>query len=116
MKYKDTNTTLTEKLSPGSYIIYAKIDPTLDTNKFPYSASINLYSKSVAYLHQALRMTYPNLIRDAFLDHAFHNKKQEYIEGRVWISWQLLFQQGGFAYLAAGNFKDSEQTVVINFN
>lgn len=76
MKYKDSNTTLTEKLTPGSYIVYAKIDPTLDTHKFPYSATINLYSKSVAYLHQAARLAYPNLLREVFLDHAFNNKKQ----------------------------------------
>jgi hypothetical protein len=55
-------------------------------------------------------------VRDALLDHALHNKRSEYNEGKVWMSWQLLFQKGGFAYLAAGNSPDSQQTVAITYN
>jgi hypothetical protein len=67
-------------------------------------------------LEPVLRTKYPTLVRDALLDHALHNKRSEYNEGKVWMSWQLLFQKGGFAYLAAGNSPDSQQTVAITYN
>jgi hypothetical protein len=107
---------LTEKITPGSYILYAKVDPTYKTHKLPQNAVVNLYSKSFPSFHAVPRTKYPTLIRDTFLNHAFHNKKNEFSEGKIWISWQLLFQKGGFAYLAAGNNRDSQQTVVINFS
>jgi hypothetical protein len=50
------------------------------------------------------------------LDHALTHKRSEYSDGKVWMSWQLFFQKGGFAYLAGGNSPNSQQTVVITFN
>lgn len=38
-----------------------------------------------------------------FLNHAKKNKRQTYNNDMMWISWKLLFQQGGYAYIAFGN-------------
>lgn len=116
MRYNESNTTLTEQLLPGDYVIYAKIDTTFKTHKLPRTATLNLYSKNFATLKPVPRTVYPDLLRSTFLDHAFHNKKNEYAEGKVWISWQLLFQKGGFAYLAVGNDRESNKNVVINYS
>lgn len=70
MRYNEYNLTLTEKLSPGDYIIYAKVEPPFNTEKFPQTAVINLYSKLFASLQPVLRTKYPNLLRDTFLTHA----------------------------------------------
>ena len=113
MKYQEANTILTEKLTPGNYVLYAKIDPTIHSNKFPESAIVNISSKTLAALHQVPRTKYPSLAPDAFLDHAFHHKKQEYNDKKVWISWQLFLQKGGFAYLAFGNHEDSEMEIAV---
>jgi hypothetical protein len=116
MKYNEANTVLTEKLTPGSYVVYAKIDPTAISHRLPSTAMLNLYSKSLPELIAVPRTKYPDLVRNTFLNHATHNKKSEFCEGKIWISWQLFYQKGGFAYLAAGNFRDSNHAVVINFN
>lgn len=115
MKY-ETNTIITEELTPGDYVIYAKVDPSFQTKKFPQSATLNLYSKNLANLEPVLRTKYPSLVRDALLGHALKHKRSEYSDGKIWMSWQLFFQKGGFAYLAGGNSPNSQQTVVITFN
>lgn len=107
---------MTEKLTPGSYVVYAKVDPTFSTHKYPSSAALNIYSKALPELSSVARTKYPNLIRSALENHAIHNKKSEYLEGKIWMSWQLFYQKGGFAYLAAGNGKDSKHAIVISFN
>jgi len=39
-----------------------------------------------------------------------------YNNNKMWISWKLCFQQGGFAYLAFSNQKDNDHAFVVNFN
>jgi hypothetical protein len=51
-----------------------------------------------------------------FLSHAKHNKRQSYNNDLMWIAWKLLFQQGGFAYIAFGNSKESNKKFVITFD
>lgn len=105
---------MTEELKAGDYVVYCKVDPTYNSHRFPSSATLNLYSKNFASLRPVLRTIYPSLLRSTFMNHAADNKKSEYCEGKVWISWQLLLQKGGFAYLAAGNRADNNQTILIN--
>jgi hypothetical protein len=75
MKYNETNTVLTEKLTPGSYIVYAKIDPTTVSHKLPETAALNIYSKSFPELVAVPRTKYPTLMRSTFLNHARSNIK-----------------------------------------
>lgn len=42
-------------------------------------------------------------LKKMFLTHAKKNKRQTYNNDTMWIAWKLLFQQGGFAYVAFGN-------------
>jgi hypothetical protein len=43
MKYSELDTVLTEKLSPGDYVVYAKVDPTF-SGKIPPTTTLSLYS------------------------------------------------------------------------
>lgn len=48
MKYNEANIILTEKLGAGSYVVYAKIDPTVISHRLPPKAVLNIYSRSFA--------------------------------------------------------------------
>jgi hypothetical protein len=78
MKYNESNTILTEKLGPGSYVVYAKVDPTVISHRLPPKAVLNIYSRSFAELIAVPRSKYPTLMRSAFLHHAVNNKRQEF--------------------------------------
>lgn len=51
-----------------------------------------------------------------FLNHARGYKKNKYNNGLMWISWKLLLQQGGYAYVAMGVDPLSNKKFVIDFN
>lgn len=34
----------------------------------------------------------------------------------MWIAWKLLYQEGGYAYIAFGNAKTSKQKFVVTFD
>jgi hypothetical protein len=51
-----------------------------------------------------------------FLNHARGYKKNKYNNGLMWISWKLLLQQGGYAYVAMGVDSSSNKKFVIDFN
>ena len=51
-----------------------------------------------------------------FLNHARDYKKNKYNNGLMWISWILLLQQGGYAYVAMGVDASSNKKFVIDFN
>jgi hypothetical protein len=51
-----------------------------------------------------------------FLSHARLNKRQVYNNGTMWIAWKLLYQQGGYAYIAFGNSSESQKKFVITFD
>jgi hypothetical protein len=51
-----------------------------------------------------------------FMNHARLNKRQTYNNELMWIAWKLLYQQGGYAYLAFGNHPDSNKKFVITFD
>jgi len=34
----------------------------------------------------------------------------------MWISWKLLFQQGGYAYIALGNSEKSDKKFIVSFD
>ena len=51
-----------------------------------------------------------------FLSHAKLNKRQTYNNGTMWIAWKLLYQQGGYAYIAFGNSSESQKKFFITFD
>ncbi len=56
------------------------------------------------------------MLKKMFLNHARFNKRQTYNNDLMWIAWKLLYQQGGYAYLAFGNHEDSNKKFVISFD
>jgi hypothetical protein len=40
----------------------------------------------------------------------------EILEGKAWISYQMLFQKGGYAYIAIGNNVDSHYSISLHFS
>ena len=34
--------------------------------------------------------------------YARNHKRKEYHDGKMWISWKLFFEKGGYAYIAFG--------------
>lgn len=116
MKYTEANMLLTEKLTPGEYLVFAKIDPTRQSNKIPDNTTLSIFSKALTKLTPVPRTKYPDILRKTFLDQGEHSKKSIQNDGKMWLSWKLLYQQGGYAYLALGNAKDSDSAFVITFN
>jgi hypothetical protein len=57
-----------------------------------------------------------NILREVFLSHGRQNKRQKFQNNTMWLSWKLLFKEGGYAYIAFGNEKGSKQKFVITFN
>lgn len=56
------------------------------------------------------------ILHRMFINHAKLNKRQTHNDDKMWISWKLLFQQGGFAYIAFGNSSDSDKKFVVTLH
>lgn len=116
LKYNDEDTTLNTQLEPGSYILYAKLDPTRKANVLPTKSSVSVYSKQFTDLVPSDQKMHPDLLKKMFLNHARLHKRQTYNNEEMWISWKLLFQQGGYAYIALGNSPSSKKKFIVTFD
>lgn len=115
LKYNEQHPTLRARIGPGRYIIYIKLDPTLNHRAFPKQVNLVVYSSHAAYLKQASQKQMPDLIRKVFLAHGKANKRQFYNNDLMWSSWKLV-AQGGYAYLVFGNLHDSKFKFVIKLD
>jgi hypothetical protein len=43
------------------------------------------------------------------------NKRQFYNSDRMWISWKLMFKEGGFAFIVFGNQKGNNKKFHVKF-
>jgi hypothetical protein len=102
LKYNDQDAVLTELLESGHYLLFAKIDPTPSGNLIPLKTIVSVYSTRFTVLQPISQTKYANLFKEMLLRHAHSNKRNKYNDGLMWISWKLLFQQGGYAYIAMG--------------
>ena len=116
LKYSEEDAVLAETLEPGSYILFAKIDPSRNRQLIPLKSVISCYSPSFTLLEHTPKTKYPDILRMTFLAHARNNKKNEYNNGLMWVSWKLLLQQGGYAYVAMGVDHQSNKKFVIDFS
>ena len=116
LSYHEEDISLRCFLEPGKYIFFAKLDPTRRNKTIPENASVSIYSQDFAKLKVVDQKTHPNFLKKSFLDHARQHKRQSYNNDLMWISWKLLYQQGGYAYVALGNDHQSNKKFVINFN
>ena len=112
-----SSTRLSLNLQPGEYVIYAKLDAAL-SGYHPDKAELSTYSRNFADLVPTGQKAYPDLLKRMFLEHAkkdSHNR-QDHADGKIWVSWDLLFRRGGFAYIAGGNASDSENNLTIELD
>ena len=116
MKYNDKDTTLKANLVEGKYILYAKLDPSRAKGEIPEKSNVSSYSSNFLTLQTIEQKSHPNLLKKMFLNHAKFNKRQTYNNGLMWIAWKLLYQQGGYAYIAFGNSAESNKKFVITFD
>jgi len=64
--------------------------------------SVSLYSNNFVDLKPMDPKNNMDFFRKVFLSYARNNRRKEFENGLMWISWKLLFEKGGFAYLAFG--------------
>jgi hypothetical protein len=67
-------------------------------------------------LKQEDRKKYPNILENAFLAHGRLNKRNTYNNDLMWISYKLLYKQGGYAYIAMGNDPSSNKKFIVTFD
>lgn len=82
----------------------------------PSKTVVSVYSPCFTTLEIVEQIKYPDLFRRAFLNQARGFKKNIYNNGLMWVSWKLLLQQGGYAYIAMGVDPLSNKKFVIDFN
>lgn len=116
LKYNEEDTVITEDLEPGRYLLFAKIDPTREQKLIPDHTVITSYGPCFTRLTSIEQTKYPNLFREMFLAHGRTSKKNTYNNGLMWISWKLLLQQGGYAYVTMGVDPNSNKKFVIDFS
>lgn len=100
MKYQEEDNTLKAELEPGDYLIYAKIDPTYNKKLLPEKMSISSYSNSFVDLIPLDKKKEPDFFKKVFLNYARKEKRKPSDDNKMWISWKLLYEKGGFAFVA----------------
>ena len=113
----ESSTRISVNLEPGDYVIYTKLDPS-PNNWHPEEGELSVYSKHFADIIPVGQKKYPGLPGKVLMQHAKHVTKNrtEYEEGKLWVAWELLFKRGGFAYIAAGNSRDSTSLINIELD
>lgn len=116
IRYGEKTVALAEKLSPGNYVVYAKLDPTEKDKRIPINTSLSIHSSVFSKLEPVRKDKYPDLLKKTFMHQAKEGHRTFYENNRMWIATKLLFQQGGFAYFALGNSAESDKNFVVSFN
>ena len=95
--------------------MYTKIDPTIEKNLIPENLSVSCYSHDRVDIVSEDRKKHPDFFQKIFMAYARNNKRKEYSDGKMWISWKLFFEKGGYAYLAFGVEPGHNRKFVIGF-
>lgn len=90
------------RLRPGSYVVFTKFDPSIVSKSLPESASVSVYSLHYAILDILDREKCTKVLRESFLAYARENKRKKFEENTLWISYKLMFKEGGYAFIAFG--------------
>lgn len=114
-KYHHSNTLLRTHLNPGKYLLYCKLEKTVQEKNFPLQADLVVYSQEKVNLTKTFKTMYPDLLRKTFLEMARKQKRQLYNDDLMWSSWKLV-TQGGYAYIAFGNAASSKSKFIVKFN
>lgn len=116
MSHYEEDTTLKVHLQAGTYIIFTKFDPSIVRKTFPASASVSVYSLHYAILGSMDKTKCNNILRESFLAYAMEHKRKKYEDNTLWISYKLMFKEGGYAFIAFGSEADSKHKWEVTFN
>jgi len=50
------------------------------------------------------------------LEHAKATKRKRYENDTMWISWKLMYKEGGYAYICFGAEKEAQSKWSVTFN
>lgn len=78
--------------------------------------TITCYSNSFIDMEPINKKKYPDFFKNMFLEYGRNHKRKEYDDGKMWISWKLFYEKGGFAYLAFGVNSVSRKKFIVKFD
>ena len=102
LKYNESDTSVKARLEPGKYLIFAKVDPHPESNSVPTDLRLSSYSKHFVNIEPVKRDEHPKFFQKVFLQYGKEHKKKEYEDGKMWLSWKLFYEKGGYAFIAFG--------------
>lgn len=56
------------------------------------------------------------MLRECMLNHARLTKRRRYENNTLWISWKLMYKEGGYAYICFGTEKDAQFKWNVTFS
>jgi len=112
LKYNQQCANLNVSLTPGNYVVYVKVDPTVTHGNLPAKANLVLYSKRLCSLKESSQSQHQDLLKLVFGGYGRNNKRQFYSQDQMWSSWKL-FGQCGYGFLSFGNDLTSTQKFVL---
>jgi hypothetical protein len=81
---------LKTRLLPGDYIVYVKLDPTIEKKRFPTEATLILYSEEKAKIQASIQANHQDFLKKMFLTYGRDHKRQLYNDDKMWMSWKLV--------------------------
>lgn len=100
-------------MEPGKYIIYCKIEWAMGAVG---ELTLSAYSPSIVEIGRTDKKLHPNFIRNVMLSHSFTSPhKQRLDSSGPWICTQLLYKEGGYAYIVAC-VESGQKKIVLDFS
>lgn len=112
-EYSDLNIKVT--LKPGTYIIYCKFDPTRNNN-ICSEASISVYAKPKVKLERTLQKEHPDFLKRMFMEYSRNAPDKQRVNNYMWLYRKLIYNEGGFGFLAFSNDAASKKKFVVSFD
>jgi hypothetical protein len=116
MSHYQEETSLKARLQPGTYVLFTKFDPSIVTKKLPENASVSVYSLHYTVLELIDRNKCDKILRESFLAFGKEHKRKKYENDTLWISYKLMFKEGGYAFIAFGAEANSKHKWEVAFN
>lgn len=94
-----TLTARCKDLEAGTYIVYCKCEWQ---DRGAHRLTLSTYSPSIVDIGITKKAIHAQFLEKAMFNHAFNNPNKQLLgSNNQWICMQVLYKQGGFAYIAA---------------
>lgn len=77
---------------------------------------MSVYSLHYAILDKVDPIKAKPMLKECMLNHAKAIKRRKYENDTLWISWKLLYREGGYAYICFGVEKTAQHKWYVSFN